>query len=414
MRVHPTARLVGYLLLCGGLPAQTEPFPGPWTHPPAWPPPTGAVVRVSTEAALQHAVRRVESNTTILIAPGSYELSNTLHLRGGVHHVGLRGATGRREDVVLHGRGMRNEDYGNVPHGILVSDCTDVLIADLSVGDVWFHPITLQGHAGCKRVRVYNCRLFEAGEQFLKANPASPDGALGGVDDGVVEYCVFEYTDTARHWYTEGIDVHAGLNWVVRNNLFYNIRGPEGATNIGGAIDFWNRSRGTLVERNVIINCATGIRLGVLDRPGYEDHAGGIIRNNFIYRAADSCHWADVGIIVNDSPGTKVLHNTILFEDDYPNAIELRFPSARGLVVAGNLTNRKIRLRDGAQATQAHNLTQARPDWFVHPASGDLHLAPRTVEARDQVPVHPDCPDDFDGTARPDGPMADLGADEAS
>jgi len=389
-----------------------EPFAGPWARPPQLPPPAGAVVRVSTEAQLQQAVRRLRSNTTILIAKGTYDLTNTIHLRGELRNVALRGATGRREDVVLRGRGMRNENCGSVPHGIRVSDCTDVLIADLSVGDVWFHPITLQGQAGCKRVRIHNCRLFEAGEQFLKANPASPDGAKGGVDEGLVEYCVFEYADTARHWYTEGIDVHAGSNWVVRKNLFRNIRGPAGAKNVGGAIDFWNRSRDTLVEQNVIINCAVGIRLGIVDRRGYEDHAGGIVRNNFIYRAKGACHWADVGIIVNDSPGTKVLHNTIILEDAYPNAIEYRFPSSKGLVVAGNLTNKAIRRRDGAEAVEDSNVTRAALDWFVDPAAGDLHLTARAVPALNRVRARQECLSDFDGEKRPAGALADVGADE--
>ena len=389
-----------------------EPWAGPWSDPPPLPAPAGAVVRVATEAELQRAVARLASNTTILVAKGTYRLTNTVHLRGGLRNVAIRGATGRRDDVVLVGRGMRNKDFGNVPHGIMVSNAADVLIADLSVGDVWFHPITLQGPAGCQKVRVYNCRLFEAGEQFLKSNPASPDGAKGGVDDGVVEYCVFEYADTARHWYTEGVDVHAGSRWVVRRNLFRNIRGPAGAKNVGGAVDFWNRSRDTLVEQNVIVNCAVGIRLGVTDRPGYDDHAGGVIRNNFIYRARDACHWADVGIIVNDSPDTKILHNTIILEDDYPNAIEFRFPSAKGVVVAGNLTNRAIRRRDGAEAAVADNVTNASLDMFVRPAAGDLHLTERAAVALNVAPAREDCPDDIDGDRRPAGPRVTVGADQ--
>lgn len=376
------------------------------------PEPTGTVVRVSTEGQLQEAVSRLRSDTTILIDKGAYHLTGTVHLRGNLRNVALRGSTGRREDVVLCGRGMRNEDYGNVPHGIMVSDCTDVLIADLSVGDVWFHPITLQGPAGCDRVRIHNCRLFEAGEQFLKSNPASPDGAKGGVNEGVVEYCVFEYADTARHWYTEGVDVHAGRGWVVRNNLFRNIRGPQGAENVGGAIDFWNRSRDTLVEQNVIINCAVGIRLGVLDRPGYEDHEGGIVRNNFIYRGKDTCHWADVGIIINDSPHSKVLHNTIFFEDDYPNAIEYRFPSTQGLVIAGNLTNKGIQARDGARAVEEGNVTCAVLNWFVNPTAGDLHLTQYAGAACSKVRVCDDCLSDFDGEQRPTKGLTDAGADE--
>ena len=399
--------------LAWAVPAGGEgPFAGPWADPPRLPAPVGAVVRVSSEAQLQQAVRGLRSGATVLIAKGTYRLTSTLHVRGGVEHVALRGSTGRRDDVVLLGRGMRNKDCGSVPHGIMVSDARDVLIADLSVGDVWFHPITLQGPAGCQRVRIYNCRLFEAGEQFLKVNPASPDGAAGDVDDGAVEYSVFEYADTARHWYTEGVDVHAGGRWVVRRNLFRNIRGPAGAANVGGAIDVWNRSRDTIVEENVILNCAVGIRLGVLDRPGYDDHSGGIVRNNFIYRARGACHWGDVGIIVNDSPGTKVLHNTILFEDDYPNAIECRFPAARGLVIAGNLTNKAIRRRDGAEALEQDNVTAAALDWFVRPGAGDLHLSARAAGAVDKVRPLQDCPTDFDGQKRPAGRAADAGADE--
>ena len=50
----------------------------------------------------------------------------------------------------------------------------------------------------------------------------------------------------------------------------------------------------------------------MLDRVGYNDHSGGIIRNNFFYRAPGSTNQSDVGIIVNDSPNTQVLHNTVL------------------------------------------------------------------------------------------------------
>lgn len=162
------------------VPTAIEPQ-GPWQNVPALPAPRGAVIEVQTEAELQQAIKNLQNGTTILLAAGTYQLTQTLHIRGKLKNVAIRGATGKRDDVIIQGRGMRVEQYGNVPHGILVSDATDVLIADLSVGDVWFHPIALQGHAGCDRVRIYNVRLFEAGEQFLKANPASPDGAKGGV-----------------------------------------------------------------------------------------------------------------------------------------------------------------------------------------------------------------------------------------
>ena len=399
---------VGFL----GYADAAEPPSWPWANAPRLPEPGGTVVKVASEPQLQQAVRALRSDTTILIAKGTYNLTNTLHVKGQLRNVALRGATGRREDVVLRGRGMKNKDFRNVPHGIMVSSATDVLIADLSVGDVWFHPITLQGPAGCQRVRMYNCRLFDAGEQFLKSNPASRDGAKGGVDDGVVEYCVFEYTLAARSWYTEGVDVHAGSRWIVRRNLFRNIRGPAGAKNIGGAIDFWNRSRDTIVEQNVIINCAVGIRMGVLDRKGYEDHTGGIVRNNFIYRAKGACHWADVGIIVNDSPGTKVLHNTVIFEDGYPNAIEYRFPASKNLIIAGNLTNKAIRRRDGAAGEVTGNITAAKLTWFIQPKTGDLHLTRQAASALKRARPHEECTKDIDDEDRPRKGTTTIGADE--
>jgi hypothetical protein len=292
-----------------------------------------------------------------------------------------------------------------------------VLIAGLSLGDVWFHPIALQGIAGADRVRVYGCRLFDAGEQFIKSGPAKPDGSANergysGPSGCVVEYCVFEYTDTARSWYTEGVDAHAGHGWVVRHNLFRNIRGPAGAANVGGAVDFWNGSSDNIVECNSIINCAVGIRMGVTDKAGANDNEGGIVRNNFIWRARGACAWADVGIIVNDSPGTKVLHNTVILEDDYANAIEYRFGASHGLSIANNLTNKAIQARDGAQAQLQGNVTNARLEWFADAKMGDLHLGKSAGAVVDRAAAVTDCATDYDGEKRPMGRGVEVGADE--
>lgn len=383
---------------------------GPWQNPPELPGPKGKVVHVKTEGELQRAVRSLKSGTTILIKPGTYKLTNTLHIHGGLEDIALRGDSEDRNAVVLLGKGMRTKNYGNVPHGIMVSNAQKVLIANLSVGDVWYHPITLQGPAGCQAVRIYNCRLFEAGEQFLKVNPANKAGSAG-VNDGIVEYCVFEYKDTARHWYTEGVDVHSGRNWVIRNNLFRNIRGPKGAKNVGGAIDFWNHAADTLVEGNVIWNCAVGIRLGFRKRgDGRTDHSGGIVRNNVVVRQKGACHWQDVGILVGDSPGTKVLFNTVFLDGTYANAIECRFPASKGLLVAGNLTDGAIRMRDGAEATIRSNATRVNADAFQGIAGGDWHLSSKAKKYLNAALKEKDCPVDIDGEAR--GRKADLGADE--
>ena len=48
---------------------------------------------------------------------------------------------------------------------------------------------------------------------------------------------------------------------------------------------------------------------------GASVHQGGIIRNNFFYRAPTVP--GDVGIDVADSPGTQVLNNTVIVSGTY-------------------------------------------------------------------------------------------------
>jgi len=76
---------------------------------PPLPAPSGTVVTVSTEAQLQSAVSHVASNQTIVIAPGTYTLSNTLYFNGNFSNVTVRGATNNRDDVVLVGQGSKFE-----------------------------------------------------------------------------------------------------------------------------------------------------------------------------------------------------------------------------------------------------------------------------------------------------------------
>jgi hypothetical protein len=366
---------------------------GPWQGPPKLEAPKGRVVRVRTEAQLQDAVFKLRSGTTILIEPGTYRLTSTLVIRGGVKNVAIRGASDDRDRVVLKGLGMRRRDFGSTPHGIMVSNAADVLIANLSVGDVWFHPITLQGNEGCKRVRVYNVRLFDAGEQFLKANP---DGKKGGVDDCVVEYCVFEFTDTARHNYTQGMSVHTAKGWIVRNNLFRNIRGPKGDANVGGCI-----------------NCRMGIRFGIMNRKrenGFHDHEGGIIRNNIFWRQKEAVLNPDAAIMVWDSPGTKVLHNTLILNGTFPDGGAIDYRWCKGVVLANNLTDARIWRREEADGQESNNRLAKELRIFRNASNADLRLAPSARPLLGQVPALADCPLTIDAHKRSD--PTDAGAYE--
>lgn len=374
---------------------------------PALPSPTGRVVRVSTEPELQSAIGSLTSGTTILIAPGTYTLTSTLWLNQGTNDVTIRGSTDSCDDVVLVGKGMSNSSYGNVPHGIWIGRAQRVTVADLTIKDVWYHSIQLDPGQGAQAPRIYNVHLIDAGEQFVKSS-SDADGT--GVNDGVVEYCTIEYTTTARSNYTNGVDVHQGASWIVRRNLFRNIRAPQGQF-AGPAILMWNRSSGSIVDSNVLLNCQYGIALG-LNPAVSDDHQGGIVRNNFVYRTSDQS--GDVAITINNSANTKVLHNTVVLSGTYPNAIEYRFAATTGMEIRYNLTDGQVTKRDGASATVAGNVTNAQASWFVNAASGDLHLAKTATGAIDKASAHADVVTDFDGEGRTTGAAPDVGADEIS
>lgn len=262
--------------MCVALASAVRATAGP-AAPPSPLPITGTVVQVATVQQLQNAVASIASNTTILIAPGTYQLTSPLYVNGSFTNVAIRGATGNRDDVVLVGRGMTVD--GGVPFGIWTGgNVRGVTIANLTIRDVYSHPIILNG--GTQSPLIHNVRLVNAGQQFIKANP---DGAGGGVDNGVVEYSVMEYATTSRDYYTNGVDVHRGDNWIIRHNLFRNIRAPQGQL-AGPAILMWNASTGSLVDGNTFIDCQREIALGLIERTP-NDHTGGVVRNNFIYRA---------------------------------------------------------------------------------------------------------------------------------
>ncbi len=235
----------------------------------------------------------------------------------------------------------------------------------------------------------------------------SPSNPSLSSDDGVMEYCLLEYSaGIGPQYYIGGIDAHNAKNWIIRGNIFKGIRSPSTAE-AEHAIHFWSNSENTLVEGNLIINCDRGIGFGLGDR----GHLAGIIRNNMIYHDSSEM-FADVGIGLESAPKAQVYNNTIFFENSYPNAIEYRWPVTTGVLVANNLTNRAVAERDGASGSVSNNVTTADGSWFVGPSSGDLHLSYELPAVIDQGLTVSGLTDDFDGDSRPRGAGIDVGADE--
>jgi hypothetical protein len=377
-------------------------------------------------AALQSAVAKLQSGQTIVIEPGTYNLTNTLYVgsTSDVTNVTIRGATDNYSDVTLLGAGMENPKYGNVAVGISVQNGQNVTIADLSIGEVWFHPIQLHAARGANDIHIYHDRLFNAGEQFIKSDPG---GANGGVDNSTVLYTVMEYTNrppALNHGggtgYTNGVDVHTGSGWVIENNLFQNMYTPDGDANLWNpAVLVWNHSSNATVEGNTFINVDRAIALGLSHQtPGF-DNQGGIIANNFVYMtpglfSASRKAGSDAPIIAWNSPDTLIYANTILTNGNTFNSIQTRWISGDDL--ENNLTDATFRGRDGSTFTQGGNFVKATPAMFVNPAAGNLNLlinAATQASVLGKAPALAAVPADWNGNTRPTA-NNDIGADQVT
>jgi hypothetical protein len=376
------------------------------------------IVNVNTEAQLQTAMGNLQAGDTILLSNGTYNLTSSLYVNGR-NDVTIRGNSGST-NVVLAGKGMDNSNYGNVPFGIW-SNSTNTTVAHLTIRDTWDNEIIF--NPGAQSPLVYCVRLLNAGSQFIKSNPTDVTNGIG-VNNGIVEYCWFEYTGSppGDHGtgvgYFNGISAHAAKNWLIRGNLFKNLHNPDSAAYLWNpSVLFWRHSINTVTEQNTFWNVDRAVAYGLDNTTPYFDHAGGLIRNNFVYLApglmsASRTAGSDGSLIAWNSPGTQIDHNTVLLNSNEFYAVEFRFSTTTNCTGRNNLADAPMHLRDSAAALLSSNLANALPTMFVNPAVADLHLLASATNAIDKAPFLLSVTNDFDGDTRPRGARSDTGADE--
>jgi hypothetical protein len=382
------------------------PEPADPCAPPARP---GRAVPVSSVAELEDRIQSARSGDTILVADGRYRLRRTIDI--ATPDVTLRGRSGDRTRVTLHGGGMTGDDVG-----VAVSvSAPGVTLADLTIRDVGYHAVQVRGERGASRFSLYRSALIDTGQQLLKGS-VSRERIYA--DDGLVACSSFSYSSSAPSDYTNGVDVLATRGWTIRDNRFERIRGPASQRFAAGpAILAWAAAADTIVERNLIVDSYRGIALGLLPSPNelarsgerVYDHTGGVIRNNVVVNLHG---WADEGIEVTAARDVSIEHNTVLVEGGLPWSISVRFPAASALVT-NNLTNREVRSRNGGKATTLGNVTTATREFFRDPLAADLRLKPGTAAAAAGVALT-GAAEDFDRKRRPSDRRPDAGAFQAS
>ena len=278
----------------------------PTANCPALPPPAGNIIDVASVSALQNAVNTAAPNDTIRIADGIYNLDG-VYLRIDVPGVTLRSASGNRDAVVLDGNYITTE--------IIQVVASNVTIADLTIREARHHPIHVMPSSGADTLYtlIYNVHIIDPGQQAIKINTT---GSGTYTDNGTIACSHIELTDAGRPevWdingscYTGGVDAHQSRDWVVRDNRIEGFWCDSGLSE--HAVHFWRGSRGTIVERNLLVENARGVGFGLVtngsarvypDDPcpsaegAYVDHYEGIVRNNFIFASRSELFASEYG-----------------------------------------------------------------------------------------------------------------------
>lgn len=377
---------------------------------PPLPAPAGEVIRVADTRELDEAVRRVKPGGTILLSDGVYPIDRTVVV--ATDGVTVRGASGQRDRVVLDGGGTLGEL-------LTLRRCTGVTVADLTVRNVRWNGIKLDSDTGVQRATIRNCVLHNIWQRAVKGvKVPEPNRETLRPRGCVVEYCLFandrpkrledDPADTPENFggnYVGGIDVMYAADWTIRDNVFVGIRGRTGTAR--GAIFLWHDTHNSLVERNVIVDCDSGICLGNSSKPDdVPIHCTGVVvRNNFVCRAPEN------GILADYTRDCSILHNTVQDPSSRLGRLIRMVHENEGLLVANNLlSGPPPRIESRSRVDLRNNFSRDLTAAFVAPVEGNLRLTANATEAIDKAVRLPGLDTDIDG--HPRGPAPDLGAHE--
>ena len=385
-----------------------------WLSPaPQLPPPTGQVIRVSTVEELFQAASAIRPGGTILVDDGHYMLPRYFELR--TDNVTLRGRSGNRNKVILDGAESQ--------HGELVGvrTCSGVTFADFTIQNIRHNGFKINSDYGVHRVTIHNCvihNIWQRGVKGVRVPKDRPD--VQPPKDCRIHHCLF-YNDRAKRFdddpndtpekfngnYIGGIDVMYADGWTICDNVFRGIRGRTGEAR--AAVFLWHDSKDCVVERNVIVDCDTGICLGNSHRPpGTDIHCHRcIVRNNFVVRCPEN------GILADYTTDCLIAHNTIHDPNSSLKRLIRVVHDNPGLAVINNLlSGPEMRVETESPVRFEGNVTRDVGTSFVDTATGNLHLKSPCPQTVDRAKSIDRVPQDFDRQQRQ--AMTDVGADQWS
>lgn len=294
-------------------------------------------ITVSPEDNWISTIESAKPHTDILLSDGQYVIDRHAVVVGD--HITIRSVSEKKDRVVISGAG-----YSTPGEGLMIVG-NDVIVADLSMADIRDHAISIKPEEGAKSsIQLYNVHLYDIGTQHIKLN-------VGGSTDGLIACSAIGYSaDGAVGDYNGAIDLHQAVNWTVRDNLIYNIRGDGSGCNVdrdcgryysGPAILIWNQSNNNTIVRNRIFDSYRNIALGL-----GRGHTNGLVADNIIVQSKPG----DAGIEMQTAISAVIENNTVILAGSYPGAIEYR--NSSDIIIRDNQTTSKPHNRGKSRNVQ--------------------------------------------------------------
>jgi hypothetical protein len=384
----------------------------PWYPKPATlPAPTGEIIRVTSVDELFRAADAIKPGGTIFVADGNYLLPRVFDLH--TDNVTLRSESGHREKVVLDGKQSMHVEL------ISITRCSGVTIADLTIQNSRANGFKINSDLLATKVKIRNCVIHNIWQRGVKGPGIKPaERERIRPSDCRIEFCLFyndraktfddDPTDTPKSFggnYVGGIDAMFAGRWTICDNVFLGIQGRTREAR--GAVFLWQDAEECIVERNVIIDCDSGICLGNGFKPtDIEWHARGcIVRNNFVTRCPEQ------GILAEYTKDCRIVHNSIHDPESRFKRLIRLVHTDEGLIVANNLlSGPEMRMETPSKVIITGNVTGDMTSAFVNAAAGDLHLKDRSRDLVNTADAQFTESSDIDGHKR--GAKATVGAHE--
>ncbi len=376
----------------------------------------GQTVNVSDVTTLYDAVKGAKDGDCILLADGTYHLTENRPLRfNGVNRVVLTSASHDPTKVIIQGTGFTDDGSQSCsPHrGEENNDCLwiadNAVCSSITVSAITFteacYGIKVYSQNSPQDIDILSCRFINLGYRCIKGT--ADTGGNAHAMRGLIRDCYFEDNKVPPPcWvfngdYIAGIDMMRLDSWTIEDNTFLNIKGAHGGAR--AAVFIWVGCQNCIVQRNHITGCDRGVTLG-LPASTEENGDNQVVRNNFISGNKDSA----IEMCRND--GCKIYNNSCYRPDEGGSGITcLGHNTVTDTSIKNNLMNEWLET-SGSQCDTSNNEIHATANYWVNPGAGDLHLTSQAEGAIGKGVALPEVTEDIDHNPRKDPP--DIGASE--